>query len=181
MSYLPDLRVEVKSLRLKAGLTQRELAKGLRVNQSLISQIESGSKNPSYELADRLFSFLHKSLSKGLLVDEFITNELVFVTLNESIGEAITKLRGEFDQLPVIERGVNVGTLFSKDLIKVVNQKGFKKLRVKDLMGLELPLIKPDESFNRLQQLLQVFDAVLVKKESGYGIITRSDLINKIK
>ncbi|MFA5406320.1 MAG: CBS domain-containing protein [Candidatus Nanoarchaeia archaeon] len=181
MSYLPDLKIEVKRLRMEAGLTQKGLASGLGVNQSLISQIEAGSKNPSYELADQLFSYLHKSISKGLLVGEFVTDELVFVTPNESIGEAITKLAGDFDQLPVIDQGVVVGTLFTKDLIKVVNKKGFKQLLVKDLMGLELPVILPDESFNRLQQLLQVFDAVLVKKTIGYGIITRSDLISKIK
>jgi len=181
MTYLPDLTNEIKNLRKKANLTQKQLAKIVGVNQSLISQIELGTKNPSYKLADKILSTINSKLSNEVIIKDVITKNLIFVTPNDTVNEVLNKIGNKFDQLPVIESGKNVGTVFSKDLIKLFDKKNFRQIKVKDIMGIELPVINESESIYRIQKLLQLFDAVLVKKNNCFGIITRSDLIKKMK
>jgi HTH-type transcriptional regulator / antitoxin HipB len=50
-----EIGMQVRSLREKAGMTQTELAKRLKVSQQVISRIESGeSDNPTVSTLERI-------------------------------------------------------------------------------------------------------------------------------
>jgi len=54
-SNVLEIGLQVRSLREKAGLTQTELAKRLRISQQVISRIESGeSDNPTVSILERI-------------------------------------------------------------------------------------------------------------------------------
>lgn len=51
--------VNLKELRLKAGLTQEELASKCEIQRSTIAMIETGGNKPSFELALKLSKVLN--------------------------------------------------------------------------------------------------------------------------
>lgn len=61
--------MNIRNLRLAAGLTQKQLAKKMNVDQSAVSLWESGKSNPQKKI--------HKKLAKvlGCTVDELLSNE----------------------------------------------------------------------------------------------------------
>lgn len=61
--------MNIKELRLKAGLTQVELAKKMNVDQATVSHWESGKHNPLRKM--------HKKLAKvlGCTVEELLKEE----------------------------------------------------------------------------------------------------------
>ncbi|MFZ8855537.1 MAG: helix-turn-helix domain-containing protein, partial [Thermofilaceae archaeon] len=50
---------ELRMLRLKAGLTQAEVARRAGVSQSLIARIESGNVNPRVSTLMRIYQAIH--------------------------------------------------------------------------------------------------------------------------
>ncbi|OEH66159.1 MULTISPECIES: helix-turn-helix domain-containing protein [Lactobacillus] len=48
--------------RIKLGLSQAELAEKLNVSPALISQIESGKRNPSYKMMVKFSEFFNESV-----------------------------------------------------------------------------------------------------------------------
>ena len=59
---LPKLS-DIAKLRADVKMTQRELAREVGVSPSMINQIESGSTQPSYSTASKIFQIL--STKKG--------------------------------------------------------------------------------------------------------------------
>lgn len=62
-------KLNIKNLRLKAGLTQVELAKKMRVDQAAVSRWESGETKPLRKSRKRLAKVL------GCTVDELLNGE----------------------------------------------------------------------------------------------------------
>ena len=174
MGYLPDLKDEIKKLRKLKGLTQKQLAKIVGVNQSLISQIENGLKTPSYKLADKILTALNES---NFIVKDLATHKLIYVSPEDTINKVIKLMSDKYDQIPVIKNGLNVGNVSSRDIVRLMGKTDFKNLKVKDIMGLPLPVLKEDECMEKVRKVLLIFDAALIKIKNEYGIITRSDLI----
>ncbi|HHY66018.1 MAG TPA: helix-turn-helix transcriptional regulator [Alicyclobacillus sp.] len=63
------MRLCLREIREKAGLTQSDLAKASGVSQSHISEIEAGNTVPTVFVAKRL------AWALGVTVDELITEE----------------------------------------------------------------------------------------------------------
>ncbi|MGB9859719.1 MAG: helix-turn-helix domain-containing protein [Moorellaceae bacterium] len=55
--------IRLKELRLKAQLSQQELAKKAEIGQSTIHYIETGRKSPTYRILRKLASALGVSVS----------------------------------------------------------------------------------------------------------------------
>src|SRR3989338_8112566 len=100
----PEL-AEVKSLRKKQGLTQSGLARLAGVSQSLIAKIESGSVDPTFSHAKRIFEVLHSiEREKGPKAGELIAGRIIAVALDDSVTEAIRKMKANsISQLPVMD------------------------------------------------------------------------------
>lgn len=56
--------VNIRNLRLKRGLTQKQLASKVGVSPGMITQIERGTRNPSIPKAEKIAKILKTTLSK---------------------------------------------------------------------------------------------------------------------
>lgn len=65
--------VNLKKLRLNAGLTQEQLALHCGVQRTTITMIENGENNPSFDLALRLVKVLGCTMD-NLVGDDNVTN-----------------------------------------------------------------------------------------------------------
>lgn len=109
---------------------------------------------------------------------------LVSVEANEPVRNAIDKMRAHnIDQLPVFEGGKPVGTLTDARLFDAILEDSDVRLQaVRVLMGPALPVMQPDTRLEEIaKQLGNGSPAVLVEQPNGYGIITKQDIIGKLR
>ena len=185
---LPDL-ANIAKFRKKLNWTQKKLAENTGISQSMIAKIESGKKKPSFETAQAIFKILSHSINKQLKNSEnsakkFATFPIVTLKPGDIVEIAILKMGEQYDQLPVVEDGTCVGCVTSKLLLKsslIENRESFLKRPIQEIMEDALPTIDENSHLSSVDQILQIFPAILtvcVGKISG--IITRSDLIAKM-
>lgn len=66
VSPLMEIAVQIAQARERAGLTQVQLASRLKTTQSVISRIEQGNQNLSFQMLSRIASVLQCHLEVGL-------------------------------------------------------------------------------------------------------------------
>lgn len=109
---------------------------------------------------------------------------LVSVEAEEPVRNAIEKMRAHnIDQLPVFENGKPVGTLTDARLFDAILEDADVRLQaVRLLMGPALPVMQPDTRLEEIaKQLGNGSPAVLVQLPNGFGIITKQDILGKLK
>ncbi len=67
---MTEFKENLKKLRLKAGLTQGELAQRLGTSQSSIGMYESGQRQPNFEMLDKLTRFFDTDMNYLLQGEE---------------------------------------------------------------------------------------------------------------
>jgi cystathionine beta-synthase len=110
--------------------------------------------------------------------------QLVSVEANEPVLLAIDRMRKHnIDQLPVFENGKPVGTVTDSRLFAAILEDAevrTQKSRV--VMGPALPVIGLDTTLEEIAKKLgNGSPAVLVEQPNGYGIITKQDIIGKLR
>ena len=188
--YLPTPK-DIKKMRLKAGLTQAELAKMAGVSQSLIARIESGSVDPRLSTLKKIIGVLtstamaEHTISEILKMKnkEFELPKLVFVKPKDKVEKAIHLMK-KFDisQLPVLDDTLKpVGSITERNLMMALSLYG------KDLLTMDVEKVM-EESFpivgidSKLSEVYSLFlggnDAVLVtEKGRVVGILTKIDIL----
>jgi len=178
-------------MRLKAGLTQAELAKMAGVSQSLIARIESGSVDPRLSTLKKIIGVLtstamaEHAISEILKMKnkEFELPKLVFVKPKDKVEKAIHLMK-KFDisQLPVLDDTLKpVGSITERNLMMALSLYG------KDLLTMDVEKVM-EESFpivgidSKLSEVYSLFlggnDAVLVtEKGRVVGILTKIDIL----
>jgi cystathionine beta-synthase len=109
---------------------------------------------------------------------------LVSVEADEPVLMAIDRMRKHnIDQLPVMERGKPVGTITDARLFDAILEDAeVRHQKVRVVMGPALPLMDPDATLAEIAKKLgNGSQAVLVKMKEGFGIITKQDIIGKLK
>lgn len=169
---------EIKQLRQKIGMTQGQLAKESGVSQSLIAKIESGNLDPSFSNAKKIFYALNKH-KKEQKAKDVMNKKIISVKPNTSIKNAIKLMKKfEISQIPVLDKNNSIG-IISESLILDSLGKGDK---VQDIMGGNPPVVPYDSSVDIVLGLLKHYSLVLVVKNGKLeGVITKSDLVNKLK
>jgi len=189
MRNLPALS-EIKRLRKKLNISQKDLALELNLTQSTISRIESGLIDPPYRKFKMIFEYLEEEKSKRRkskrYAKDIMTKNIKLIKPDSSIREAI-ELMNEFgiSQLPIIENKYNYGSLTSKKIQKYLTDNP-EIINADVTLIKELPFPEIDKNWNvkDISDLLLQYPAVLVRENNDYiGIITDSDLlrINNIK
>ena len=173
---LPKLS-EIVKLRKDVNMTQRELAKEVGVSPSMINQIESGSTQPSYVTATKIFQVL--STKKGKRspknAGQICSNKIVKLKENDTIGKAEkTMLKEKIDQIPIFDGKETKGLITTEICIATAN----KKSQIRDIMEAAPPRVDVNTPANSLTNLIIVSKCVLVeKKATVVGIITSSDIL----
>ena len=130
---------------------------------------------------------------RGFLVEEKPTAgdllkgkslSLVSVEAEEPVYLAIERMRQHnIDQLPVFEDGKPVGTITDARLFDAILEDAevrHQKARV--VMGPALPVLKPEDKLEVVATRLgNGLPAVLVEQKNGFGILTKQDIIGKLK
>ena len=115
LQVVPELK-EIRRRRERLGISQRRLAKELRISQSTVAKIESGKTNPTYKLVERIFTHLSSLHTVGMgTVGEVASKPVYSVREGTSVAEAVKtlQLRG-FKQLPVLNGNHNLGSVSEK-------------------------------------------------------------------
>jgi cystathionine beta-synthase len=130
---------------------------------------------------------------RGFLVEEKPTAgdllkgkelQLLSVEAEEPVLHAIDRMRKHnIDQLPVFEGGKPVGTITDARLFDaILADADVRTQKVRLVMGPALPVVQPDAHLDEIAQKLgNGSPAVLVEQPNGFGIITKQDIIGKLR
>ncbi|MGC8995064.1 MAG: CBS domain-containing protein [Thermoplasmata archaeon] len=183
---LPSLE-EIKGLRIKIGLTQKQLADLVGLSQSYIARLEKGDINPTYENIRKIYSvlesYLDQNLNNEITAKEIMTRNVISVNSNDTIEKAINiMINNGISQLPVLDNDVIVGSITEELVNKLLNSEklknNIKNKKIKDYMEDSFPQISENTSIKIVSYLLKQYQAVLViSRGKLVGIITKTDLI----
>ncbi len=185
----PDIS-DIKKIRKKVEITQKELAKRTGLSQSYIARLENGDLNPSYENLKKIFSVLEYELEKReereIRVKDVMTRDVIFVDYNESVDTAMRIfLKYGFSQLPVMKNGQVVGSITESVISsKISNGKSpseLKRLKVYEIMEEPFPIVGESTPIKIAAFLLKFYPAIIVTNgEKITGIVTKADLLKTI-
>ncbi|MCG1666723.1 MAG: CBS domain-containing protein [Thermoplasmata archaeon] len=183
---LPDIK-DIKKLRKKANITQKELANLTGLSQSYIARIESGDLNPTYENVKRIFSILDEQISKmegkEIKASDIMTKNIIFVEAEDPLEKAMRILLEKgYSQLPVLENGRLIGSItdskIGQKIANGISSNELKKYKVRDFMDEPFPQVSENTPIKIVSYLLKNYQAVLVTSMGKVtGIITKSDLL----
>ncbi len=80
----------LRTIREINGLTLREVATSLSLDTSLLAKIERNERQPNRQLIKQLANFF--KVNEKELVDEFLSDQIVYKILNEEIDLNILKV-----------------------------------------------------------------------------------------
>lgn len=176
---------EVKKLRKKFGVTQKELASKAGVTQAYIAKLENKQIDPKLSTFNKILNALEELRARMKKIQDVMISPVIFVHPKDKVSDAITIMaRYNISQLPVLRNGTPVGSLSEKSLIKKL---GIGKicetpdLTVSEIMDESFPMISKEQSFIEVYTLLKENQAVLIEEMGRVvGIITRADILDKI-
>ncbi len=167
----------IKKLRIERGLSQTELAKFADVSQAHVAKIEGGKVDPRLSTVNKILVVLHeKEKVKQCCRD--VMSKVMSVRPETPVKKIIAIMRASgFSQVPVIERGIQIGEISEETLLHNMDRK-LEKLQAKDIIDRPFPVVDAGDSTETLPQLLDAHPAVLVAERGRItGIITKSDLL----
>ncbi|MEW5995817.1 MAG: CBS domain-containing protein [Candidatus Hadarchaeota archaeon] len=174
---------EVKPARLRAGLTQSKLAEMAGVTQAYIAKIESGGADPRVSTLVRISDAIDRVFSKEAApVSRIMSSPVISVRPSDKVARAVRLMEShKISQLPVLNGGVQVGTISESTIIQRVatgdDMRVLFKMSVEKLLGRPFPSVGPDENVDVIYRLLEQELAVLVvDRGSAVGIVTRADI-----
>jgi predicted transcriptional regulator len=198
---LPEIK-EIKSHRIRLGLSLREFAKKCGLTVSWINQVEvglehkdAGIKDPSYLKMKKIFDMLDSEDDVNPITAEELCIPLKkFKKTSKSksentmefsmIGVSIIRLRNTMvrygiSQIPILENGLCLGMITSKTVMDLTIDSNLTKINVdKKILDHNYATVNAKLTLNSLHRIMKYFEYVLVEKEGIiHGILVREDLI----
>ncbi len=183
---LPGLD-EIKKRRKRLGISQRELARRLKISQSMVAKIENDKINPTYKIVQGIFSHLNSlhSISRGKAGD-IASRPVVSVRETHRVSEVVRILQSHgFKQVPVLRGSHNLGSVsersISRRILETNRPEKLLRMPIAKLMDEALPTVSESLPVEGIIPLLQQTQAALTTKEGRItGIITNADLLKLI-
>jgi predicted transcriptional regulator len=176
---------EIKTLRKKYHLNQKELAYKANVSQSLIAKIEAGKVEPTFSKAQEIFQALDKLREKEeTKASEIMQKEVFSVSPEDSVKKVISIMKEKnISQIPVIHNGRVNGTITEGTILRsVVSKNNISSSKVKDIMEEAPPIMPSNTGIRTISELLRDYSIVLVSENGNIaGIISKSDLLGGIE
>jgi predicted transcriptional regulator len=172
---------DVKTLRKRLGMTQKDLAYQAGVSQSLIAKIEAGSLDPTYSNAQRIFSALSAySEREGVKADGVMQRKIIKLTPDQDLVKAISHMKKfGISQIPVVWQGQLVGYVSDSILLEHVIENKHKK--VGDVMQDPPPIVSKNTSIKVVTGILKFYPFVMVAEKGALkGIITKADVLDSL-
>jgi len=174
---------ELRELRIRAGLTQKQLAAKAGVSQALIARIEAGEVDPSLSTLKKLLAALGAG-GPRFTASQAMRSPVICIEAERKVRDAVELMEvNAISQLPVLSRGDVVGSLQEATLIKLLasglGAEALLEKRVGDVMEAPFPQV---DAGTPLEALMPYFvggaPAVLVRERNRLaGIITKIDVL----
>jgi len=170
--------------RIRAGLTQAKLAELAGVTQAYIAKIEAGEADPRVSTLEKISLALERATTGGrrATVEELMSSPIISVKPHDKTEQAIRlMLSNDISQLPVLEGGVQVGSISETTFIhKITSGEDISKLlkrSVTEIMDNPFPTVSKDADIEVVYHLLEHEPAlVVVDRGRSVGIITKADV-----
>jgi len=176
---------ELRRLRIRAKLSQRELARRAGVSQSLIARLEKGEVNIRLSTLQKILQALYEALANEDIAERYMHKPVIVIKTEDRVRDAIKIMdKHGISQIPVIdEKGRIVGTVLETTLLRFMIKNGpkFLERKVSEIMDEPLPQITPKTPIYIVQQILTKYPAVLVIERGKIaGIITKIDIMRRM-
>ena len=175
---------ELRNLRRRFRLTQKELAQKAGVSQSLIARIENKTVDPRLSTVRRIFNAITSIQQERKKAKDVMHSPVVAIGAMDTIKNAISIMKKfAISQLPVLRENKIIGSIQESTLLdKLVNNKDsdrFFSNSVYNIMEKSFPIVDPDADVNYVVNILaRENSAVLViDNKKIVGIITKIDLL----
>lgn len=175
---------EIRSLRIRLGLTQSELAERVGVTQAYISKIESGTADPRISTLEEISEALEEVAPEDRIkAGQVMNRPIISVAPKDKVKKVIELMvTHDISQIPVLQRRRQVGSISEDTLIRRISAgediSDLVDLTVDDIMEDPFPTIGDGADVNSLSPILEHEPAVLVlDKGKPRGIITKADLL----
>ena len=187
---IDSISSKIRSARIMLGISQARLAKEANVSQSTIARLEKECRklNPSYSMVYNIVNALNRISSGEQTIDrtevkDLMHAQLIYVKPTDSIKKAIMIMKeNDYSQIPVMENGKVLGTVYQKDLISFASNPKKANIKVKEVMGVPLPEIDENAKIGMIKSILESWGAAIVKrKDKTVGIFTIYDLFRASK
>lgn len=185
MNTLLEL-AEIKHLRKKYHLNQKELAQRAGVSQSLIAKIEAGTVEPSFSKAKLIFETLDQLReTKEIKAKDLMNKKISSAEIGEPLKDVIRAMKSKgISQLPVLSKEKVCGIITEGSILRKMLEHPEKShsLKAEDVMEEAPPIVTLNTGFNTLSILLRDHPVVLVAERGDIkGIISKSDLLGKME
>jgi predicted transcriptional regulator len=170
----------LKNMREELGMTQEKVAELAGISQAHVAKIENEKVNPRLSTVNKIMSILKSN--DTLKCNGLVTKRVICVKPRDSVNNAVKLMKAnEVSQLPVVEKGLCVGSISDKTIIRNLDRIS-SMTKVKEVMETPFPTINCGEDMEVVKTLLEYHPAILVT-ESGkiIGILTKSDLFDLLK
>ena len=176
---------ELRQMRKKAGLTQKELAKRAGVSQSLIARIEAGTVDPRLSTLKRIIQAINSVSREKPTAGSIMHSPIIYVSPKDPVKKAVDLMwRYGISQLPVIEDDRVCGSVREETIMKhLVSSKTQSILEnpVESVMENPFPMVSPSTSIDEVAKILLTGQPAVLVAEHGkpIGIVTKIDIIAK--
>ena len=174
---------DIKILRKKYNLNQKDLASAAGVSQSLIAKIESKKIEPTYNKACKIIDTLKQLEKKEPKAKELMNKRLVFANPSNKVKEIIKIMKQKgISQIPVMKDKVVCGMINEKTILNQLYEgKNVNEMKVERIMEDCPPIISPNTTQKIILEILREHQIVLIANKGEIkGIISKSDLLGKI-
>lgn len=174
----------IRPMRLKLGITQKELAKRCGISPSMINQIESGRSKPGYDTARKIFDtlVLMEGKSPSQEAGSLCSKDIVRLDVMATLQDAVKKMRQHsISQIPVFSGNDPVGVISEDGIVRHLASGGENNLqetKLQSVMEPRPPIVDHKTPAGVLVPLIRYSKCILVSKDSIIiGIITASDTL----
>lgn len=175
---------EFRYLRKKAGLTQKELADGAGLSQSLIARIEKGDIDTRLSTAQKILEVIKKSepaKKRSLNLKDYMVSPVIYCKSSDPIKRVVAIMEENgISQMPVMEGGTAVGSITDTQLVQVLARKGARSARrkISDIMSKPFPTLSISAPIDKAIGLLTDNPAILIMNGPHVsGIVTKADVL----
>lgn len=175
---------EIRRMRKRLGIGQKELAAAAGVSQSLIAKIERGKTEPTYSKVKRIFEILEELGKKEeIKAKELMNKKVIFAKAKEKVKEIIKVMKQKgISQMPVLEKGKVCGLVSEKTILdRLAKGEKVSEMKAEEVMEDCPPTVSLETSRKAVLELLKENQIVLVgEKGNMRGIISKSDVLGAI-
>lgn len=177
---------DIRRLRKRSKLTQKQLAEKSRVSQSLITRIETGDVDPRLSTLSRIFNALTR-VESAKTAAEIMHSPVITTSVKDTVGHTVEVMKKHgISQMPVMDGNNIVGSIQESTLMRTImmNRESEKIFNTElgEVMEESFPTIGLTTPLDEIMALLTRDEPAILVTDQGSiaGIITKIDVISSM-